>query len=106
MFNSWYGFKPARAGMAKGGVFNAPWASRDMGGLLPDGTAALNTSGTAEVVSTLDQLKALVAAGKGQTYIFNEGAIVLDASKIKSIQDVVEMIDALKVTSRQFGARV
>lgn len=106
MFGDWYGFKPARAGMAKGGVFNAPWVSRDMGGLLPDGVGALNTSGTAEVVSTLDQLKALVAAGKGQTYIFNEGAIVLDASKIKSIQDVVEMIDALKVTSRQFGARV
>src|SRR3546814_6004449 len=55
---------------------------------------------------SLDQLKALVAAGKGQTYIFNEGAITLDASKIKSIQDVVDMIDSLKVTSRQFGARV
>ncbi len=92
--------------MAKGGVFNAPWVSRDMGGLLPDGVGALNTSGTAEVVSTLDQLKALVAAGKGSTYIFKEGSIVLDASKIKSIQDLVEMIDALKVTSRQFGARV
>src|SRR3546814_8256414 len=36
-----------------------PWVSRDMGGLLPDGVAAVNTSGTAEVVSTLDQLKAL-----------------------------------------------
>lgn len=83
-----------------------PWVSRDMGGLLPDGMMAVNTSGTAEVVSTLDQLKALVASGKGQTYIFNEGAIQLDASKIKSIQDVVDMIDALKVTSRQFGARL
>jgi hypothetical protein len=106
MFTSMYGFKPARAGMAKGGIFSTPWASRDMGGLLPDGVAAVNTSGTAEVVSTLDQLKALVAAGKGQTYIFNEGAIQLDASKVKSIQDVVDMIDALKVTSRQFGGRL
>lgn len=106
MFGSWYGFKPAMAGHATGGIIDAPWVSRDMGGLLPDGVGALNTSGTAEVVSTLDQLKALVAAGKGQTYIFNEGSIVLDASKIQSIQDVVEMIDALKVTSRQFGARV
>lgn len=83
-----------------------PWVSRDMGGLLPDGVAAVNTSGTAEVVSTLDQLKALVAAGKGQTFIFNEGAITLDASKIKSLQDLVDMINALKVTSRQFGARI
>ncbi|QWT29806.1 tail length tape measure protein [Streptomyces phage KimJongPhill] len=106
MFGSWYGFKPARAGAATGGIIDAPWVSRDMGGILPDGVGALNTSGTAEVVSTLDQLKALVAAGKGQTYIFNEGSIVLDASKIKSIQDVVDMIDALKVTSRQHGARV
>ena len=106
LFNSWYGFKPARAGAATGGIIDAPWVSRDMGGILPDGVGALNTSGTAEVVSTLDQLKALVSAGKGQTYIFNEGSIVLDASKIKSIQDVVDMIDALKVTSRQHGARV
>lgn len=106
MFGSWYGFKPARAGAATGGIIDAPWVSRDMGGILPDGVGALNTSGTAEVVSTLDQLKALVAAGKGQTYIFNEGSIVLDASKIQSIQDVVDMIDALKVTSRQHGARV
>lgn len=93
-------------GYAKGGVFNPPWVSRDMGGILPDGVSAVNTSGTAEVVSTLDQLKALVASGRGQTYIFNEGAIQLDASKIKSIQDVVDMIDALKVTSRQFGGRL
>lgn len=106
MFGDWYGFKPARAGNARGGIIGAPWLSRDMGGILPDGVGAFNTSGTAEVVSTLDQLKALVAAGKGQTYIFNEGAIVLDASKIKDIQDLVDMIAALKVTSRQFGARV
>lgn len=83
-----------------------PWVSRDMGGLLPDGMMAVNTSGTAEVVSTLDQLKALVASGKGQTYIFNEGAITLDASKIKSVQDLVDMIESIQVTSRQFGARL
>lgn len=107
LFTDWYGFKPSRAGAAKGGVIgSAPWVSRDTGGILPHGVGALNTSGEAEVVSTLDQLKALVAAGKGSTYIFNEGAITLDASKLKSVQDLVEMIDALKVTSRQHGARV
>lgn len=97
-----------KGGYAQGGIngVTPPWVSRDMGGLLPDGMMAYNTSGTAEVVSTLDQLKALVASGKGATYIFNEGAIQLDASKVKSIQDVVEMIESLKVTSRQFGARV
>jgi phage-related protein len=83
-----------------------PWVSRDMGGILPDGMMAYNTSGTAEVVTTIEQLKALVASGKGATYIFNEGAIQLDASKVKSIQDVVQMIESLRVTSRQFGARL
>ena len=98
---------PGSSAEKRRALFSAPpWVSRDMGGLLPDGMMAYNTSGTAEVVSTLDQLKALVASGKGQTYIFNEGAIQLDASKVKSIQDVVDMIENLKVTSRQFGARV
>lgn len=83
-----------------------PWVSRDMGGILPDGMMAYNTSGTAEVVTTIEQLKALVASGKGATYIFNEGAIQLDASKVRSIQDVVEIIESLRVTSRQFGARL
>lgn len=83
-----------------------PWVSRDMGGLLPDGMMAYNTSGTAEVVSTLDQLKALVAAGKGTTYIFNEGSIQLDASKIQNIEDLTRMLDNLRVTARKFGARV
>lgn len=83
-----------------------PWVSRDMGGLLPNGMMAYNTSGTAEVVSTLDQLKALVAAGKGTTYIFNEGAIQLDASQIQSIEDLTNMLQNLRVTARKFGARV
>lgn len=38
-------------------------------------------------------------------YNFQPGSIVLDASKLKDIQDVVEMINGLKITARQFGAR-
>jgi hypothetical protein len=83
-----------------------PWVSRDKGGILHDGMMAYNTSGTAEVVSTLDQLKALVAAGKGTTYVFNEGAIQLDASKLQSVEDLVKMLESLRMTSRKFGARV
>lgn len=91
-------------GYARGGMV-PPWVSRDMGGVLPNGVGALNTSGKDEIVLTQEQFQAL-AAGKAVSYNFAEGSIVLDASKIKSIQDVVEMIDALKVTSRQFGARL
>lgn len=105
MFGSWYGFKPARAGNARGGIIGAPWLSRDMGGVLPNGMAALNTSGNSEIVLTQEQFAAL-AAGKAVTYNFAEGAIVLDASSLKDFQDVIDMIGNLTVTARQFGARL
>lgn len=105
MFGDWYGFKPARAGNARGGIIGAPWLSRDMGGVLPNGMAALNTSGNSEIVLTQEQFAAL-AAGKAVTYNFAEGAIVLDASSLKDFQDVITMIGNLTVTARQFGARV
>lgn len=105
MFGSWYGFKPARAGHARGGIIGAPWLSRDMGGMLPNGMAALNTSGQSEIVLTQEQFAAL-AAGKAVTYHFEEGSIVLDASSLKEFQDVINMIGNLTVTARQFGARL
>lgn len=81
---------------------------RDMGGILPHGGIAVNTSGQAEVVQTLDQLRAIVQAARGQhiTYVFEEGAITLDASKLRDIQDLLDMIDGLRSTARQHGARV
>ncbi|MFD6094745.1 hypothetical protein ACFVWN_01090 [Nocardiopsis flavescens] len=84
-----------------------PWAhgTHDGGGILLDGAAAANRSGKAEVVTTLEQLKALVAAGKGATYIFEEGAITIDASKLKDIAELLDLIDSLQVTARRHGAR-
>ena len=37
---------------------------------------------------------------------FAAGSIVLDASKIKSLQDLLALLAALKSTSRQYGAAV
>lgn len=43
--------------------------------------------------------------GGGDTYHFAAGSIVLDASKIESIEQLINMINSLKSTSRQFGVR-
>jgi hypothetical protein len=45
-------------------------------------------------------------AGGGDTYNFGPGSILLDASKIKDIADLLAMIGGLKTTARQYGARV
>lgn len=84
-----------------------PWSkgSHDVGGVLPHGTMAVNQSGQAEVVQTLDQLKALLAAGGGTTIILQDGAIRVDASDIQDVQRFVNMLRNLPQTARQFGAR-
>ncbi|GAA4082727.1 hypothetical protein [Actinomadura miaoliensis] len=106
--NDWFHTTPHTRALRE--VMSAPpWArgTHDIGGVLPDGAIAVNRSGTAEVVQTLDQLRAIVEAAKGQhtTIVLQEGAIVLDASKIKSIQDLLTMIEGLRVTARQYGAK-
>ncbi|WP_433242505.1 hypothetical protein [Actinomadura nitritigenes] len=85
-----------------------PGGTHDIGGLLPDDGIAVNRSGQAEVVHTLDQLRAIVEAAKGQqiTYVFEAGSIVLDASSISSIQDLITMIENMRKTARQYGAKV
>jgi TP901 family phage tail tape measure protein len=41
----------------------------------------------------------------GSHYTFGPGSIVLDASKLRSIQDVVDLVQRLRSTSRQFAVR-
>jgi phage-related protein len=41
----------------------------------------------------------------GPTYHFAAGSIVLDASKVRSLQDVIDLVDGLKTTARAYGAR-
>lgn len=75
-------------------------ASFDQGGpLYPGFTLAYNGTGRTERVSTADQ-----AAQAGGHYHFAPGSIVLDASKLRSIQDLVDLVGGLKSTARQFGA--
>jgi phage-related protein len=82
-------------------------AGFDEGGPLPPGlTLAANRTGRTEQVLSPGQIDRLAgASGGGVTYNFEAGAIVLDASKLRSIDDLVTAIDALKSTSRQYGAR-
>jgi len=75
-------------------------ASFDQGGPLHPGfTLAYNGTGRTEQVSTADQ-----AQQAGGHYHFAPGSIVLDASKLRSIQDLVDLVGGLKSTARQFGA--
>lgn len=99
---------PLKTKLLREAMSGTPWerGTHDGGGILLDGSAAANQSGRAELVTTLEQLKALVAAGRGATYIFEEGAITIDASKLKDIADLMDMIGRLEQTARQHGARV
>lgn len=101
-----FGFMPVVGGKAQGGIVGAaPWASRDMGGILPDKAGAVNTSGQAEVVHTLDQLKAVVAAARGGTTI-NIHSLTLDAKNVRDFQAAVDTLENLERTARQHGAKV
>lgn len=41
----------------------------------------------------------------GNTYIFQDGAITLDAHNVKDFQDIIDMVNNLRPTARQFGFR-
>lgn len=98
---------PLKTRLLREVMAGTPWAhgTHDGGGILLDGQAGVNRSGQAEVVATLEQLKALVAAGRGATYIFEEGAITLDASKLQSIADIIRLIEGLQQEARRHGSR-
>jgi phage-related protein len=82
--------------------------SFDQGGpLYPGPTLAANFTGHVEQVLTpqeIADLKLAASGGGGSvTYRFESGSITLDASKIKDIEDLVEMIDGLATSARRFG---
>lgn len=45
------------------------------------------------------------AGGGGAVYNFAPGSVVLDASKIKDIQGLIDMVNGVQSTSRQYGVR-
>jgi hypothetical protein len=44
------------------------------------------------------------AGGGGTHYHFAPGSITLDASKIRDLRDLLDMIDGVRSTARQYGA--
>lgn len=87
------------AGVAEGVEKGLPDLRKAMRGLLPDAVGIGVTGGAGTPALTVG------AATGGQTYVFHEGAIVLDASKLRSVQDLVELVGQMKSTARQFRAR-
>jgi len=58
------------------------------------------------VVHTLEDLKAIVAAGSGQHFVFESGSIVLNVKDFKDLNDVVNFFKGLPSAARQMGATV
>lgn len=85
----------------------------DSGGMLQPGTQLVtNNTGRPEPVFTPAQWDALRgvlpggagrAGGSGDQYHFAPGSVVLDASKVQDMADVVSMVKQLVGTSRSYG---
>lgn len=84
-----------QAGVERG----LPDLRKAVNALLPDAVTVDGSGGAARAGVVRE------AKSAGSTYVFQEGAIVLDASKIKSVQDLVDLIESLKTTARQYRAR-
>lgn len=69
---------------------------RDMADQIPK---SVNVTGDVKPVG-----HAAAAERENPSQYFAEGSIVLDASKIQSIQDLLEMLRNIRSTSRQYGA--
>ena len=79
----------------------------DEGGPLPPGpTLAINRTGRTEQVLKPEDIDRLLVAATGTgapTYNFAPGAITLDASKVEDVRQLIEMINGITSTARQFG---
>lgn len=80
-------------GAMEGVTDTIPVFRRDVRDLTPDLTSAVAAAVT----------PARRQQGETVTYHFAAGAIVLDASKIKTLQDLLDMIKGLKSTARQYA---
>jgi hypothetical protein len=89
-----------KGGKARGGIMGG---THDVGGLFPNKTAAANLSGKAEVVQTLDQIKAIAAmleSAQGTIHIEN---LNVEAEKIDEVQKLIDTLNHVRVTSRKGG---
>lgn len=95
--------------MARGGIMGSrPMGagSHDVGGLLPDGAMSHNRSGEAEVIQTLDHLKAIVSAMEKGGDTYNIGTIEINPDSIAQFQKVVDLFKNLRQTTRANGGNV
>jgi TP901 family phage tail tape measure protein len=108
-----YGSGPAgwnrAGGYAEGGVVAPPFV-RDMGGVFPNNSAAVNTSGKAEVVHTLDQLKTLVEAmkaggGGGDNVHIENLHLNIEGVDLTTAGKILEALNNLPAAARQHGAK-
>jgi phage-related protein len=79
----------------------------DSGGPWPSGTIGINTSGRTEQVLTGQQIDKLSRGANTPSVVnhFSPGSIVLDASRIKDMATLVELLNNIQTTARQYGAR-
>jgi len=77
----------------------------DQGGILGVGqTLAVNNTGRPEAILPPELLDRL-AAGGGDVFNFADGAFTLDLSKVKTVQDLIDLLDGIKTSARQLGGR-
>lgn len=90
-------------------AYNRPGGYDSGGWVHPGITPIINATGKPEAVLTNAQWAMIAELVKGSSTPAGKSVhienltIEVDASKLRDIQDVVDMIEGLKVTSRQFG---
>lgn len=94
---------------ARGGIMGAkPLGSgtHDVGGLLPDGHFSHNRSGEAEVIQTLDHLKAIVSAMEKGGDTYNINTVQINPETISQIRQVCDLFKSIRKTARANGGNV
>lgn len=95
--------------MATGGIIGSKplgSGSHDVGGLLPDGHFSHNRSGEAEVIQTLDHLKAIVSAMEKGGDTYHIGTIQINPGTIEQVQKICDLFKNMKKTARANGGNV
>jgi phage-related protein len=80
--------------------------SHDIGGMVPDRHLAYNRSGQAELMQTLDQIKAMAALIEGKGDTFNIDKIEINPDSIEKLQKIMDLFDQFKRAARADGGKV
>ena len=94
---------------ARGGIMGSTplgRGSHDVGGLLPDGAMSHNRSGEAEVIQTLDHLKAIVSAMEKGGDTYNINSVQINPESIDQIKAICDLFKEMKKSARANGGNV